>query len=617
MWYKEVSNENGSLASLFGYGLLLANTYVEYSLGSVGIWPIVAIILTLVAQFIILIFVYRDGIEIANSDIRATSDSRVEWIMTIGLAVAFNISLFVSSRSISIFMWFIVSIIIATTLNRILITVFLIGTIPIMVYKIGGFIRAGLVGEGIELFFLILMFLISYVGLFFLSRMHNVLTNSIDEQDEEDGENMRRNLVLSNRLLRSGLISNDNSSSMIESSKALKDSLDEINIVVEQIAQGSVDQAQDTQTIAQLVDDLGDIVEENDTYTNLSLERIDELNREREHGLLAISDLKRLSRVTEEVLGQIIRVVEVTSRNANMIIDESEGVKEIAEQTNLLALNASIEAARAGEHGQGFGVVANEIGQLADQTASLVENIDRESRELIESIGETNTSTDSIVEAIENQNAEIITIDEIFNSISKLAEALKVDVEKVGQSGGLIDDSRSEISGLLSNLVAVTQENTAMTEESSANIASHLHMAEELTAQGEDIEELSREIAEEALDMKLFSDVTRMTREGYGLFDKKELERFCDRMSLSTAYIADENGDIIHCNIDESIGFNLFDSDEEFNIIKTGESNIATTEVKPRAEDGKLYKYIALKLGDFIYGAGMNQEDIEKTGYRD
>ena len=108
-------------------------------------------------------------------------------------------------------------------------------------------------------------------------------------------------------------------------------------------------------------------------------------------------------------------------------------ITSIAQKTDLLALNATVEAARAGEVGAGFAVVANEVKELAKQTAAATEDISRKI-EAIQSdaksavsaitsisgvIGQVNDISGTIATAVEEQSA---TSSEMSRNISEAAK---------------------------------------------------------------------------------------------------------------------------------------------------------------------------------------------------
>lgn len=111
------------------------------------------------------------------------------------------------------------------------------------------------------------------------------------------------------------------------------------------------------------------------------------------------------------------RIVEL-SQASNRIGDVVKLISSIAKQTHLLALNATIEAARAGEAGKGFSVVAQEVKELAGQTAKATE-------EIASQIAGMQAATDVSVAAIKE-------ISGIISRISTLASTVRNAVQEQG-----------------------------------------------------------------------------------------------------------------------------------------------------------------------------------------
>ncbi len=122
-------------------------------------------------------------------------------------------------------------------------------------------------------------------------------------------------------------------------------------------------------------------------------------------------------------------------------------ITSIAQQTNLLALNATIEAARAGEAAKGFAVVANEVKELAKETAKATEDISRK-------IGAIQTDTQAAVEAIGSISTVIKQINDISNTIASAVEEQNATTNEMARN---VSDAAHGSGEITSNIAGVAQ----------------------------------------------------------------------------------------------------------------------------------------------------------------
>ncbi|MGN7610540.1 methyl-accepting chemotaxis protein [Magnetococcales bacterium HHB-1] len=150
----------------------------------------------------------------------------------------------------------------------------------------------------------------------------------------------------------------------------------------------------------------------------------------------------------------------------NKIGNVTEVINSIAEQTNMLALNASIEAAGAGEAGKGFSVVANEVKDLARQTAEAtqmisehigeIQSISRDvvdsNQEIVKKIGSVYDANNEIVHAMDEQQQEIHAISSAIDNISQSSEEVSATSQDLNQTVSTMATAAQEAATGASNI---------------------------------------------------------------------------------------------------------------------------------------------------------------------
>jgi len=156
-----------------------------------------------------------------------------------------------------------------------------------------------------------------------------------------------------------------------------------------------------------------------------------------------IDGMNTIRETIQETSKRIKRLGESSQEIGNIV----ELINDIAEQTNILALNASIQASMAGEAGRGFAVVADEVQRLAERSTNatkqievLVRTIQADTNEAVVSMERSTTDVVGGALLAENAGAALDEIEQVSNQIASLVQNISSSARQ--QAGSAADVTR-------------------------------------------------------------------------------------------------------------------------------------------------------------------------------
>lgn len=257
---------------------------------------------------------------------------------------------------------------------------------------------------------------------------------------------------------------------LLESSVEVKAGSEQVAITIEEMAKGSVNQADNSAQISENTHQFGQEIARAGEQSN-------ELNAFSSIVLEASTTGDQLMKTTREQMTVIHKLMKdslkkITSleRKIHSITELVDVIQSIASQTNLLAINASIEAARAGEAGRGFSVVATEVQSLSDGVGRSVTEISNIVFSIIEETTDISKELNDGYAEVDKGTEQMELTGESFSSIKASVEEMTEKISTISQIFQIIEKSSGEINESVEQIAAVSEESAAGSEEISASV---------------------------------------------------------------------------------------------------------------------------------------------------
>ena len=243
---------------------------------------------------------------------------------------------------------------------------------------------------------------------------------------------------------------------------------------ISHLAAASETQAQQvgstTESIARMANSVEEVSGNAERAADVARHSVDVAHKGGDAVRRTIEGMNRIRETIQNTSKRIKRLGESSQEIGNII----ELINDIAEQTNILALNASIQASMAGEAGRGFAVVADEVQRLAERSTNatkqievLVRTIQSDTNEAVVSMERSTTDVVGGALLAENAGAALEEIEQVSNQIASLVQ----NISDSARQQSLVAADISRNTGVLREISEQTAESTNATSDSIRKLA--------------------------------------------------------------------------------------------------------------------------------------------------
>lgn len=278
---------------------------------------------------------------------------------------------------------------------------------------------------------------------------------------------------------------------------------DEISRAVEEISHGAVSQAEEIESASGQIAAMGVVIEEIVNNVKSLTEASESMTNAGNASMETMQKLSTSNDHTSQAINNIGEQIHLTNESIKKISIATELITSIASQTNLLSLNASIESARAGEAGRGFAVVASEIQKLAVQSNDAAVEIQQIIGNLVAESQKTINEMQDAEVLMKEQQEKLGDTKEKFDEVNAGIDVSKEQTEQIRVCVDSCDSARASVMDVITNLSAISQENAAAAEETTASMQELNANINMLAGEAAKLRDISEQLKKEMSFFKL------------------------------------------------------------------------------------------------------------------